>query len=123
MAPSINPSSPSIPGIPRTVKLVAASQVWGGSSGAWVTAQALISSPNGGALRGVLLAGALLYYSLLGGSAVFVLRGRRRALRFLAWAQLPQLIVLQTAHFKYSSFQASICYSSWEHGLASRWAS
>ena len=93
-------SALSMVGMPRLVKLAAASQVWGSAVGTWAVVRELTSS-DGGTVWGVLLALALVYYTLAGVSALFVLRGRRRAMPYLALAQLPQLIVLQTAHFKY----------------------
>ena len=93
-------SALSTVGMPRLVKLAAASQVWGSAVGTWAVVQALTSSDSG-VVWGALLALVLVYYTLAGVSALFVLRGRRGAVPYLALAQLPQLIILQTAHFQY----------------------
>jgi hypothetical protein len=75
--------------------------MWGAAVGTWSVAQALASSSDGTAAVGAMLTLVLIYYTLAGVSALFVLRGRQRAVPYLAAAQLPQIIVLQTAHFQY----------------------
>ncbi len=97
-----HPPAPDAHGLPRTLKAIAAAQVWGAATGTWYVVQLLLSSPSQSSLIYIILLLVLVFYTGSGISALYLLRGRRWAFEALAAAQIPQLIRLQSPSFVYT---------------------
>ncbi len=102
-APESQPHAPSSRLVlPRLIKIIAITQVWGAATGTWSLVQQLAQwGPKTPIAVPILLVGLLLFYTLLGATALFVLRNRQPAIYWLGVAQLPQLVLLQTPDFLY----------------------
>jgi len=88
--------------LPWLIKIIAVSQVWGAATGTWlVLHQLALWGPDTPIAVPITLVGLLLFYTLLGVAALFVLRNRAAAIYWLGVAQLPQLVLLQTPDFLY----------------------
>jgi len=84
------------------MKIIAVTQVWGAATGTWLIVPQLAEWGPGTRLVVPLLLIALpCFYTLLGVTALLVLRNRKAAIFWLAAAQLPQLILIQTPDFLY----------------------
>ncbi len=89
-------------GLPRLIKIIAITQVWGAASGTWsIVPQLAEWGPGTRLVVPLLLIALLCFYTLLGVTALLVLRNRKGAIFWLATAQLPQLILVQTPDFLY----------------------
>jgi hypothetical protein len=89
-------------GLPRLIKIIAITQVWGAATGTWFIVPQLAEwGPGTRLVVPLLLIGLLCFYTLLGVTALLVLRNRKAAIFWLAAAQLPQLILVQTPDFLY----------------------
>ena len=88
--------------IPRLIKIIAITQVWGAATGTWDVVRQLAQwGPGTRFAVPLVLGGLLCFYTLLGFSALSVLRNRQAAVFWLAATQLPQFIVVQTPAFLY----------------------
>src|SRR6266404_88559 len=102
-APGPEPASPSSrPVLPRLIRIVAITQVWGAATGTWPVIQQLAQwGPSTPIATPLVLLGLLFFFTFLGTTALLVLRHRESAIFWLAAAQLPQLILIQIPDFLY----------------------
>ena len=88
--------------LPPLIKIIAITQVWGAATGTWFIVPQLAEwGPGTRLVVALLLIALLCFYTLLGITALWVLRNRKAAIFWLAAAQLPQLILVQTPDFLY----------------------